>query len=309
MQDLGNSGLRKTFDWLNQIQGLNIKIVEAQRFSRFQHQSGVLDWHRELSGLLSVKKTIDAIGQSRLGSIGLDLKLPSWPLKEHERLLRIAIQPFPNLSVFSQSPIEQRYLGALNRLNLGISESVLLAEFEIEDKELDNESMPSEVESQLIEIVPAEALAALKQVRFVPFSLLDMVVARPEVLFEIPPRTFEEFVAELVSQLGIDDVILTPERADGGRDVIGTKRLLGSPLIFAFECKRYAPKNPVCVETARALLGTITHGDSRADRGVLVTTSRFTEPARKFIVTSPFLEGRDFNGIVEWIHELSGQMP
>jgi HJR/Mrr/RecB family endonuclease len=142
-------------------------------------------------------------------------------------------------------------------------------------------------------------------VEFVPFSLLSQVVARPKTLFDLTSRTFEQFVAELVSRLGIDDVLLTPERADGGRDVIGTKRVLGIPLIFAFECKRYAPGNPVSVETARALLGTITHGDYRADRGVLVTTSRFTDPARKFIVTSPLLESRDFNGIVEWLKELA----
>jgi HJR/Mrr/RecB family endonuclease len=109
----------------------------------------------------------------------------------------------------------------------------------------------------------------------------------------------------LVSRLGIDDVLLTPERADGGRDVIGTKRVLGIPLILAFECKRYAPENPVSVETARALLGTISHGEYRADRGILVTTSRFTAPARRFIVTSPLLDSRDFDGIVEWLGEFN----
>ncbi len=83
------------------------------------------------------------------------------------------------------------------------------------------------------------------------------------------------------------------------------KRVLGIPLILAFECKRYAADKPVRVATARALLGTVTHSDYRADRGVLVTTSRFTEPTRQFIVSSPVLEGRDFSGIVDWLRDFA----
>lgn len=81
------------------------------------------------------------------------------------------------------------------------------------------------------------------------------------------------------------------------------KRVHGISIACAFECKRYAPKRAVGPEIARALLGTISHGETRAAKGILVTTSTFSPAARKFILTEPSLDGRDFDGIVEWLRE------
>ena len=81
----------------------------------------------------------------------------------------------------------------------------------------------------------------------------------------------------------------------------------GISILCAFECKRYAPDRPVGPEIARALLGTILHGSTRATKGVLVTTSRFTPATRTFILTEPSLDGKDFDGIVGWLQEYGGK--
>ena len=73
------------------------------------------------------------------------------------------------------------------------------------------------------------------------------------------------------------------------------------PILFAFECKRY--KNAVGPDIMRALLGTTTYRETRANTGVLVTTSTFSPGAQRFILTEPSVEGRDFDGIVDWLRE------
>lgn len=309
MNEWENPEFWRMLEWVRRVQEHQRQIGEVSRMSRQideltkgrrlidQISSNLPQWDR----LLSVQQAIDEVHQLRQSSLHQVIAQQG---RQLEQMLRWSVQPFPDLTGISRVPLPREFYNAYNNLNLGLTGAALLGELELENEEPD-ERDPVEAESQLIEVVPTEALDSLRRVGFVPFSLLSAVVARPKTLFDLTPRTFEQFVAELVSHLGIDDVLLTPERADGGRDVIGTKKILGIPLIFAFECKRYAPDNPVSVETARALLGTITHGDYRADRGVLVTTSRFTGPARQFIITSPVLESRDFDGIVDWLGEFA----
>jgi hypothetical protein len=284
---------------IDEVSRMSRQIDELTKVPRLidQISSRLPEWDR----LLSVQQAIEEVHRLRQSPAH---QVIAGHGHQIEQMLRWSVEPFPDLRTLSRAQPQAEFFDAYDNLNLGLADASLLGEVELENEEPD-ERDAVEVESQLIEVVPAEALDSLRRVGFVPFSLLSKVVARPKTLFELTSRTFEEFVAELVSRLGIEDVLLTPERADGGRDVIGTTRILGIPLILAFECKRYAPNNPVSVETARALLGTITHGDYRADRGVLVTTSRFTGPARQFIVTSPVLEGRDFNGIVDWLGEFA----
>jgi hypothetical protein len=307
MNDWTDPDVRRMLEWVRQAQEHQRQFGEVAKVSRQMDE--LMKVHRlidqitpslpQWDRLLSVQQAIHAVHKLWQSPV---LETLSKQGRELEQILRFSALPFPNLTAIT--PLQQEVFRAYNHLNLGLANAALLGEVELENEESD-ERDAVEVESQLVEVVPVEALDSLRRVGFVPFSLLSKVVARPGTLFDLTPRTFEQFVAELVSRLGIDDVLLTPERADGGRDVLGTKRILGIPLLFAFECKRYAPDNPVSVETARALLGTITHGDYRADRGVLVTTSRFTGPARQFIVTSPLLESRDFEGIVDWLGEFA----
>ncbi len=107
------------------------------------------------------------------------------------------------------------------------------------------------------------------------FSVLN----NQEEIYNLSSREFEELVAELFRQQGFD-VELTPETRDGGCDAIATKNISGLPFMLFIECKKYAKEYPVGVSLVRSLLGV--QSDRKANKAVLVTTSRFTKPARQF---------------------------
>lgn len=157
-----------------------------------------------------------------------------------------------------------------------------------------------DLEPKLVKVVPAEVLTQLR----LPLSELNRVLRHPGAMRTLSAREFEQFIATLIEQLGFEDVVLTPP-GDQGRDVLATRRVSGISMLFAFECKRYAPDRPVGPDIVRALLGAILHGPTRASMGVLVTTSIFTPAARKFILTEPVLDGKDFDGVVGWLKEYS----
>jgi hypothetical protein len=222
-------------------------------------------------------------------------------------LLRAAVQPLLDIRALGVNI--PGVFDAAERLNVNISEAAFLAELEfsggpnLERQETTEDVVRQEAEAQLVEIAPPETVDALRAVQFAPIVLLDRALRHPGMMREMDPRTFEAFIASLIEQLGFEDVTLTPSSGDEGRDVLATQRIHGLTILFAFECKRYAPDRPVGPQFARALLGTISHGATRANKGVLVTTSRFTPAARSFILTEPSLEGREFDGIIEWLRE------
>jgi len=79
----------------------------------------------------------------------------------------------------------------------------------------------------------------------------------------------------------------------------------GIPIAFYFECKKYAEDNKVQLETLRALLGTVAHDSRKANIGVLVTTSPSTKGASELIRSECRLDGKDYDGITDWISEYS----
>jgi hypothetical protein len=200
----------------------------------------------------------------------------------------------------------------VGRLNKSIANAPVIGEVELkqkqekegEEKSVDEaQQAEPEVEPRLVEGAPVEALSQLHRIGFVPLFELDRVLRHPEAMRHLSAREFEGFIATLVEQLGFEDVVLTPPSGDDGRDILATKRFAGMPVFFAFECKKYAPHRPVGPDIIRALLGTVRGKDTRANKGVLVTTSTFTPAARKFFVTEPDLEGRDFDDVVAWLKE------
>ena len=195
----------------------------------------------------------------------------------------------------------------LQRIQEAVAEAPLLGHALISDaEEVGSEftAFEERAGAQLVALAPADALSDLEEVSFAPLRWLDAALRDPHVMLQLGPREFEEFTAALVERLGISIVQLTSTKADGGRDILGTVCTAGLEFVVALECKRYSSANPVGVETARALLGTITHGGFRADKGVLVTTSRFTKGATSFIVTAPQLSGVDFEGLKRWLTQL-----
>jgi restriction system protein len=101
--------------------------------------------------------------------------------------------------------------------------------------------------------------------------------------FKIPPRIWEEMIAAAFEQDGYDEVILTPRSGDHGRDVVAIKRGIGCIRIID-SVKAYAPGHLVRHDDVRALAGVL-HGDLKASKGIVTTTSDFAPG----IITDPYL--------------------
>jgi hypothetical protein len=130
-------------------------------------------------------------------------------------------------------------------------------------------------------------------------GLIQEFSAHPERLRAVRPRLFEELVAELLSRDGLQ-VELTPTTRDGGRDILAyLPRKFGNLLCYV-ECKRYAADKPVSVQIVRQLYGVVE--EKKASAGLIVTTSRFTGPARDFEERiSNRMSLRDFQSLAEWV--------
>jgi hypothetical protein len=243
--------------------------------------------------------------EGRIGHLG------SGDLSEYLTMKRLAIQGAVS-PIIGHLPYESypRVVEAFGRLNTAVAGSSFVGELEIEDAtEEGGESSDSveaqrhDLEEQLVAVVPADVLSKLKSVDFFPLSALDEILRSPDAMRFLSAHDFERFTAALIDQLGFEDVKVTPRSGDQGRDILAVKRLHGISILFAFECKRYKSDSPVGPDILRALLGTMRHGRTEANKGVLVTTSTFTSGARNFLLTEPAIDGRDFDGIVEWLKE------
>jgi len=137
-----------------------------------------------------------------------------------------------------------------------------------------------------------------------PLRLLSKILKSPNEVRNITSRQFEEFIAELLSELGFNDVILTPRSGDGGKDVIASHSVQGIPLTFYFECKKYAEGNKIQLDTMRSLLGTVAHDSRKVNKGILVTTSSFTKGCKEFILAESRVDGKDYDGVLGWVDEI-----
>ncbi len=166
----------------------------------------------------------------------------------------------------------------------------------------DNTEMVNADESQLA--VPEEIKKRLIVVENLPQKTIQKIINKPEYMRQIDSRDFELFVAHLIEELGFDNVVVTPRSGDGGRDILATKNVHGVPLLFAFECKQYKSENKIQLDTLRSLLGSVSHGKTKSNIGVLVTTSYFTQGGKDFILSEASIDGKDFDDIVNWINEI-----
>jgi restriction system protein len=109
-------------------------------------------------------------------------------------------------------------------------------------------------------------------------TCLRFSLARPDLFYDLPPRRFEEIVAELYSRRGFD-VTLTPATGDRGVDVVVVRHDELGWALSVVQCKRYTPRHKIGVNLVRELQGTIQQ--TGATSGAIVTTSFFTAGARK----------------------------
>ncbi len=97
------------------------------------------------------------------------------------------------------------------------------------------------------------------------------------ILKNLSPAGFERICKRLLSEVGIHDVQITGGAGDQGIDgtgVIKVNEVVGFNIIF--QCKRY--KDSVVPHHVRDFRGTM---QGRADKGIIITTGRFTSEAKK----------------------------
>ncbi len=112
-------------------------------------------------------------------------------------------------------------------------------------------------------------------------------------------RGFEALVGGLLSRQGFK-VELTSLSNDGGVDIIAS---LDRPFVggrYLIQCKKYAEGNAVGVQTVREFYGVL-RADSRAVKGILITTSTFTPQAFEFAKDLPIdlVDGAQLRRLVE----------
>lgn len=129
--------------------------------------------------------------------------------------------------------------------------------------------------------------------------LVERLRERPEAVYDLPPRKFEELIADLLADLGYE-VELTPQSRDGGKDILAYMNTPAGRLLCLVEAKKYRRDRQVGVELVRQLYGTLVDAD--ASSAMLVTTSAFSSGARDFEQRHRYrLSLRDYPDLVEWI--------
>ncbi len=110
-------------------------------------------------------------------------------------------------------------------------------------------------------------------------EIMRLLQKEPDLAWSLPPRKFEEIVAEILDKQGYE-IELTPASGDGGFDIFAARQDGLGKFLYLVECKRYVPPNKVGVEIVRSLYGVIQ--TKRATAGAIVSTSFFTAGAKDF---------------------------
>jgi CheY-like chemotaxis protein len=126
----------------------------------------------------------------------------------------------------------------------------------------------------------------------------------PKRLYDLSPRRFEELVASILQDMGLD-VQLTKATRDGGVDIYAYVRHEISDFIMLVECKRWAPDNPVGIDVIQRLYGI--QQTQQANKSLIVTTSYFTDPAkREAALHNDLIDLKDYNSLKQWLRRYSG---
>lgn len=94
-------------------------------------------------------------------------------------------------------------------------------------------------------------------------------------VLSLTPGQFEDLTVRLLTALGYQDVGRSGGAGDLGADVVARDRF-GRTMVV--QCKRFAPGSSVGSPVVQTFIGML-YGYHGADRGAIVTTVPFTEPA------------------------------
>lgn len=139
-------------------------------------------------------------------------------------------------------------------------------------------------------------------IQIVNANALQWLKMRPENMYNLTPREFEEVMAELLEKQGYK-VDLTQATRDGGKDLIIARRDDIDNFIYYVECKQYHSKNPVGVHLVRELMGTV-HAD-QVTAAILITSSYFSRDAKAYANKVKHQLGLvDFIKLREWLKKI-----
>jgi HJR/Mrr/RecB family endonuclease len=96
---------------------------------------------------------------------------------------------------------------------------------------------------------------------------------------------FERLITALLQNMGFK-AEMTKASGDGGIDI---EAILDKPIVggrYLFQCKRFAPGTLVGSAMVREFYGALV-ADQKAAKGILITTSGFTQQAREFALALP----------------------
>lgn len=142
--------------------------------------------------------------------------------------------------------------------------------------------------------------AACPRIAVASSALVEALKKQPESIYELPPRKFEELIADLLSNMGWE-VELTGATRDGGKDILAYLTTDLGRLLCLVEAKRYRRDRQVGVELVRGLYGTLY--DHQASSAMLVTTSSFSADAHEFQKKHQWqLALRDYADVIGWLH-------
>jgi hypothetical protein len=145
---------------------------------------------------------------------------------------------------------------------------------------------------------------AIELIQKVDERLVDFFLAHPSDLKSMDRRLFEELIAELWAGFGYE-VELTQQTRDGGKDIIAVRNTLFAERIL-IECKRPDPGNKIGVQLVRSLYGVkVSEGATKA---IMATTSYFSLDAEQWFAQHKWeLEGKDFDGVQDWLKRYLGE--
>jgi restriction system protein len=114
-------------------------------------------------------------------------------------------------------------------------------------------------------------------IRAVTLPLRGIIAAiqkDPSLMYQIDPRKWEEIIAAAYDESHqFDEITLTPQSGDRGRDVIAVKNGFGSVRLIE-SVKRKTPGHVVTAEEVDALIGGLSK-DQKASKGIVSTTWKF----------------------------------
>ena len=136
--------------------------------------------------------------------------------------------------------------------------------------------------------------------------LIQVLAERPELMYELSSRKFEETVADLYERAGYK-VDLTRPSKDGGVDFYALQQTPFGSFLTVVDCKRYRPDRPVEVGLVKSLYRTTVAAEASA--GVIATTSYFTSGAKSFQTEREHRLGlQDFVSLQEMLEKAAREL-